>query len=375
MASIIPIGDRWRAQVRRKGHPAYTQTFRTRAQADAWARAIESQIDAGRRPQGRVVLGHAYLLADVIEDYRKLRGTSRPVRDDSNEHYQLKRLAAHLGAMDALALTTDDLIGFCRARAEDGAGPYTINMDVSKLGTVLRLVFGVKRLGGADVVAQARPALVHLGLIGGGGKRERRPTDDELAELLAWLARERGQVYADFVQFAVTTAMRRGEVCRIAWEDVDADKRMVMVRQRKHPRAKKTNDEWVPLLGDSWDVIQRQPGRAGRIFPIHETTITKYFGDACKALSIPDLQLRDMRHEGVSRMFEYGYKIQEVALVSGHRKWETMRRYTQLKPEDLHRGPSGAPSPAARPGARQRPENPQSAARPRRKSGSGKSPR
>lgn len=379
MASILQIKGRWRAQVRRKGHPAYTETFGTKAEAERWARAVESQIDSGRRPQGRVVIGHAYLLRDVIRDYRRLRANSRPVDDESNEHYQLKRLARHMGERDALSLTTDDLVEFCRERAEDGAGPYTINMDIGKLGTVLRLVFGVKRLVVPDVVAQARPALTHLGLIGGGGRRERRPNDDELSGLLAWLARERAPIYADVVRFAVVTAMRRAEVCRIVWEDVDTEKKMVMIRQRKHPRQKKANDEWVPLLHGAWELVQAQPTRVGRIFPVHPRTISKYFRDACLALSIPDLQLRDMRHEGVSRLFEYGYQIQEVALVSGHRKWETLRRYTQLKPEDLHQGPAAdagdAPAPAARPGARPRRGSRQSAASLPGTSGSGKSPR
>lgn len=372
MASIIQIKNRWRAQVRRKGHPAYTQTFGTEAEAVRWGRLIEAQIDAGRRPDGRTVMGHTYLLADVVADYRRLRGSSRPVRDDSNEHYQLKRLAQHLGDRDALSLTVDDLVGFCRARAEDGAGPYTINMDVGKLGTVLRLVCAVKHLNVPDVVAQARPALAHLGLIGGGGRRERRPNDDELASLLDWMARERGRVYADVVRFAVATAMRRAEICRIVWEDVDADRRLVLIRQRKHPRAKKSNDEWVPLLGAAWTILQSQATRQGLIFPVHPQTISKYFREGCAALGIPDLQLRDMRHEGVSRLFEHGYQIQEVALVSGHKKWETMKRYTQLKPEDLHRGPAGGavrgPAPAADPDTPPRRENRRNASARRGKS-------
>lgn len=371
MASIIQIKGRWRAQVRRKGHPAYTETFATKAQAESWARRIESQIDAGQRPDGPTVLGRAYLLRDVIDDYRKLRAHTRPVRDDSNEHYMLKKLAAHLGHMDVLTLTVDDLVGFARARAEDGAGPYTVNMDLGKLGTVLRLVSGVKHLNLPDVVTMARPVLMHLGLIGGGGRRERRPNDDELTRVLEWLARERGQVYADATRFAVLTAMRRAEYCRIEWADVDEARQMVLVRQRKHPRSKKTNDEWVPLLRGAWELVQAQPTREGRIFPIHPQTVSKYFREACAALSIPDLQLRDMRHEGVSQLFEYGYTIPEVALVSGHKKWDTLRRYTQLNPDELRYGPlafSGQDT-LLHPG------NPPTAARPRRRSGSENGPR
>ena len=35
------------------------------------------------------------------------------------------------------------------------------------------------------------------------------------------------------------------------------------------------------------------------------------------------------------RLFEAGLPIERVALVTGHKDWETLRRYTRLKPEDL----------------------------------------
>jgi integrase len=91
----------------------------------------------------------------------------------------------------------------------------------------------------------------------------------------------------------------------------------------------------VPLLGDAWGILQRQP-RGERVFPLEAGTLSKYFTEACRALAIPDLHFHDLRHEGASQLFEEGYAIEQVALVTGHKKWENLRRYTQLKPEDLH---------------------------------------
>jgi integrase len=113
---------------------------------------------------------------------------------------------------------------------------------------------------------------------------------------------------------------------------------MVLVRDRKDPRQKKGNDQWVPLLGDAWTVLQRQPevDDEPRIFPCDEQTISKYFREACVALGIPDLHFHDLRHEGTSQLFEEGFEIQQVALVTGHKDWRHLRRYTNLKPESLH---------------------------------------
>ena len=342
MASITNINGRWRALVRRKGFPPFCQTFPTKAQAAAWARGVEADIERGQLPRPEVTIGRRVLVSDLIATYRKLRERQRPVADDGNEHYMLKALERGLGSLDASRLQVIDLVGYCEARSEAGAGPYTINMDIGKLGTVMRLTSAHLKMQLRDVVAEARPLLAHMGLIGGGGKRERRPTEHELQGVVRWLASERGQVYADVVLFAVATAMRRGEIVLLKWADVDAVKKLVLVRDRKDPRQKAGNDQWVPLLGGAWDLVQAQPSdRAGRIFPLHEQTVSKYFKAACDALGVPDLRFHDLRHEGISQLFEQGFDIPRVALVSGHKSWNNLKRYAQLKPEDLHKGPGG----------------------------------
>ena len=339
MASITQINGKWRALVRRKGFPSYCKTFTVKAQALAWATRIEADLGSGQVPAGDVVRGASFTVGELIQNYRELMEKTRPISDKSNSHYILKALDLHLGKLDAMRLNVDDLVGYCLVRSEEGAGPYTINMDVSKLGTVMRYTGSFLRLQLPDAVGMARPVLKHMGLIGAGGKRERRPQEDELARILAWLTENKGKVYADFVYFAALTAMRRSEICSLLRADLDPKKRLVLIRQRKDPRTKKTNDQWVPLLGESWDVVLAQPVVEGdtRIFSIHPQTISKYFKEACSALSICDLHLHDMRHEGTSRLFEEGYAIQEVALVTGHKKWDTLKRYTNLRPEDLHR--------------------------------------
>lgn len=340
MASITLVGKKWRALVRKKGHPAYCKTFITKAQATAWARGIETDIDRGQVLAPRTVMGRVVLVSDLIDTYRKLREKKRPIRDDGNEHYMLKALERLMGGLDVSRLDTSDILAFANARADEGAGPYTVNMDISKLGTVLRLAGATMKLTLPDVVGQARPVLKHAALIGGGGKRERRPTEDELVRLIEWLAVNKGQLYADVVRFAVATAMRRSEMTRLRWSDVDEEKKLVLVRNRKDPRKKAGNDQWVPLLGEAWTLVQARP-RDDLIWPLHEQTISKYFKEATDALSIPDLRFHDLRHDGISRLFEQGFDIPRVALVSGHKSWNNLKRYTQLKPEALHDGPGG----------------------------------
>jgi integrase len=76
--------------------------------------------------------------------------------------------------------------------------------------------------------------------------------------------------------------------------------------------------------------------REGRIFPYNGKSIGTAFRRQCKDLKIEDLHFHDLRHEGTSRLFEVGFSIEQVALVTGHKDWKMLRRYTHIKPETLH---------------------------------------
>jgi len=331
MASILQVNGRWRALIRRSGKAAQCRTFPTKAAAVAWAREREAALDRGESSGPSSDLR----VRDVLGAYRALREATRPISDSSNEHYMLKALSRGLGDLRVATLSSDDLVAYAKMRREEGAGPYTINMDLSKLGTAMRYGGAALRVALPDAVGAARPTLTYLRLIGGGGRRDRRPTEDELTRLLALFADRHGARWRDALEFSALSAMRRGEVCALRWVDIDTATRVVSVL-RKHPRKGKVQER-VPLLGRTWDLVQAQPRDNERVFPFEGGTLSIYFTHACRDLGIPDLHLHDLRHEGTSRLFEEGYSIEQVALVTGHKSWNMLRRYTQLKPEDLHR--------------------------------------
>lgn len=329
MASILKIGERWRAQIRKQGR-SISKTFRTKAEAQAWARDAEIEVEKPRTAEG-VTIG------DLIADYRQTREDSgRPVTPQSNEEYMLRKLKDEFADDPVKRLTTERIITFAQKRKKAGAGPYTISMDISKLGTVLRHMSSIQNLNLPDIVKQAWPALNHLKLVGPGGKRERRPTVDELTAIYAWFREhpEHNVPMEDIIRVLMQSAFRRGEIFRITWADLDEKRSLVLVRDRKDPRKKQGNDELVPLVGDALAIIQRQPKGAldGRIFPYLPGTASKYFKWACDDKKIVDLHLHDLRHEATSALFEAGWDIPEVAAVTGHKDWRNLKRYTNLDP-------------------------------------------
>jgi integrase len=333
MASIIQTkAGSYRVQVRKAGAKPLTRTFRTRQEAARWARQTEVAIESGavvRKATGATV-------GDAITAYIKLREDGgREIKPGSNEVYMLRYLERDLGDEVISGLLPQRIATYCSRRAADGPGPYTIGMEVSKLGTVLK--YASVSLGETfpDIVAQARPLLTHLGLIGPGNSRDRRPTPDELEAV----SQAASPLLRDVIDFALDTCMRRGEIVSVRWDDVDEAGKMLTIRDRKDPRRKSGNDERIPLLGDALAIIQRQPRTGDRVFPVTPEWVSDNFLLACRVAKVEDLVFHDLRHEGISRLFERGFRIEQVALVSGHKSWQMLRRYTQLKPESLHAGP------------------------------------
>lgn len=333
MASFAEINGRVRALVRLKGHPAMSKYCATRAEAEAWAAATEKALRGGRRQAAAETLA----VATAIRIYRRMRlDSGRPIAPEANQHYMLEHLAADLGPEPVRELTPRRLATWAQERARQGAGPFTVNMELSALGTVLRHVAAFENLQLPDVVGQARPLLHHLQLIGGGTRRTRRPVGDELERILEWFAVHRpGQ--RDAVELAALTGLRRGEVCKLLWTDLDRERRAVLVRKRKHPRQAVARDEYVPLFGQALDVIVRQPRAGDRIFPIHPQTLTKSFTDCCRACGVPGLHLHDLRR-GANHMLREigGLNREERKAVLGHLSDRSHDHYLALTPEELH---------------------------------------
>jgi integrase len=334
----------WRAQVRRKGR-YISETFLRREDARQWATDNEREIDRGQTPQpSRIARLNTFGdLVDLhISDMKEVG--KAPGRSKSATLAMLKR---ELGKKPLIDLDRDRLIKFGRARAAEGAGPVTVSMDIGAIRLVLSHVAAVHGLSATiEPVDLARIALKRLGLVGKSNERDRRPTDDELEKLLKEFdGNERLTIpMSRIVKFAVATAMRQEEICRVTWDDLNSRTKMLTIRDRKDPREKKGNDQRIPLLAvsgyDALALIEEQralrTNAEDRIFPFNHRSAGTAFRRACQDLKIEDLHFHDLRHEGTSRLFEAGFAIEQVSLVTGHKDWKMLRRYTHLKPEALH---------------------------------------
>ncbi len=341
--SKLPSGS-WRVQVRRKGR-YISETFVKRDDARRWATEAEGRIDRGETPTpsraarlrtfGELVDLHIADMKDVGKAPKRSKAAT------------LKMLKDRLGSKKLPQLDRQLFIDFGRQRAAEGAGPMTLSIDIGAIKLVISHAVAVHGLNvPVEPIDMARFALKRLGLIGKGVERDRRPTDDELERLIGHFESNPRQTIpmGVIVKFAIATAMRQEEIFRVVWDDYVPRTKMLTIRDRKDPREKVGNDQRIPLLTVSgFDPVAlieaRRPSRTNaelRIFPFNHRSAGTAFSRACKDLGIIDLHFHDLRHEGTSRLFEAGFQIQQVALVTGHKDWKMLRRYTHLRPESLH---------------------------------------
>lgn len=329
MAVVERRGKKWRALVRLKGHPTASRTFNGRKAADDWGRATEDALRAGK-----AIPGESPTVSDLVDRYVKEMARFKPV--SATKRGNLRRWEESLGDREVASLTGQDVLDHVAGR---DVTPATMAMEVAFLAEVLAAGRSLWGYTIPDVVAAVRPTLRRAGAVGKPQERDRRPTADELAALADYFRFNFGRIpMRDVVPFAIETAMRMGEIVGLRWEDYrPSDKPTILIRERKDPLNKSGNNQWVPLLGQAAAIIERQARTGSLIFPYKQDSVGAAFRRACERLQIADLHFHDLRHEGVSRLFEAGYTIEQVAIVSGHRDWKSLKRYTNLRPESLHR--------------------------------------
>ena len=330
------------AQIRLKagGKLVFTQTktFDRKPAAQAWLKKRETELAM----PGALIKRVDPLLSDVIDQYNK--DTLRPHGKTKDQVLRTIQRAG-IGQLPCSQVTSQQLVAF--AQGID-AQPSTRGNYMSHLASV----FAVARPAWGypldkQAMDDARTVLEKLGLVGRSKHRSRRPSLDELGRLMAYyetmqIKRADAIPMQRLILFAIFSTRRQDEICRVRWPDLDAQNLELLVRDMKNPGEKIGNDVRTTLTPEALQLIELQP-RAGNksdkktgtkadaIWPYNAESAGASFRRACEWLEIEDLHFHDLRHEGISRLFELGWTIPRVATVSGHRSWASLQRYTHLR--------------------------------------------
>lgn len=299
-----------------------SKSFATYGRAKAYA----SRLEAARRryaPEGPNALTiYNTTLGEIVTRYG--REVSSAKRGAKVEAYKVAKIAqSSLGGILMADLTSKALADYRNKRLCSVAG-QTVRIELS---IIRRSIETARREWGLEIATNPA-ALVTLPSPARG--RVRRLEPGELEKIGIQLAGH--PVAWAYVRFAMHTAMRRGEMLAMRWRDVSMAQRMVHL-----PQTKNGTPRTVPLPDDAYEVLETMTATEDRVFPIDPSALRWAWTEACRKAGVKDLRIHDLRHEGVSRLFEMGLSPAEVSLISGHKTVSMLMRYLHLRPVELAR--------------------------------------
>ena len=318
MGSIRKRGFKFQAQVRREGAKPISKTFTLKKDAEVWVRCIEARIDVG---EVNVTAPKTLTLRDLLVRYSTEVTPQKKGRDQ--EQRRIDRLLRDpISDCRLSQLSSTVMAEFRDRRVHDGIRAAQIDLILIRHCIKLaRLEWGVNML--TNPVEGIR---IPNGII----RRDRRLKDGEYELLQAAADQCRNPYIWTCIDFAIETGMRRSEILSILWVNVDLDTRIVVL-----PDTKNGSKREIPLTTKATQILHRLPRDEDRAFATTDYTIRHGWDRLAKRACIIGLRFHDLRHEAVSRFFEMGLSVPEVAAISGHKDYRMLASYTHVSAKRL----------------------------------------
>ncbi|MEQ1762306.1 MAG: site-specific integrase [Pyrinomonadaceae bacterium] len=168
-------------------------------------------------------------------------------------------------------------------------------------------------------------------------ERDRVLSFDEERRLLAACVGRRAHLKSLLV-CALDTAMRRGEILKMRWRDVDLAVNEINIPQTntktETARTVGITERLKKELEAMWETSQMDP--QALVFGL-TNTIKTAFGSACEDAKLEDFRFHDCRHTATTRMIASGSSHTEVMKITGHTQLKTFLRYLNITPETTRR--------------------------------------
>ncbi len=325
MAAIRKRKGKYEVQIRRKGFSPISRTFHNYADAQEWARHMEVQADRGELPSPIKKLD-SYTVKDILQRYKD--EVSAKKRSYYSEKYALDHLMQQSFANKTLAEITATKICDYRDARLKVVKAGTVRRDLA----ILRHAFDIaEREWGIPIRENPLKKLARIKPQAG---RKRRLAPEEYEAIKKAAIDCKNKCLPDLIDFAIATGMRRGEMLRLKLSDIDFKAKTLHI-----PVTKNGHSRTIPLSGQAIEILEGRRKYAdtnkGLVFPTSCNAVQLAWQRLIKRADIKDLHFHDLRHEAISRFFERGLAVPEVALISGHRDFRMLFRYTHLKPEDI----------------------------------------
>lgn len=316
MGSIRKRNGKFQAQVRREGVKPISKTFYTKKDAEVWVRDIESRIDAG---EVNLAVPKLLALRDLLERYADEITPQK--KGKQQEFRRISRLLKdRISDIKLSKLNSAMIADFRDRRIIDGVRAAQIDLILIRHAIkIARLEWGVELP--TNPVEGVR---IPNGVV----RRTRRLESGEYEALARAATRCTNPYIWPLIEIAIETAMRRSEILSLQWDNVDLKTRIALLHDTKNG-----SKRHVPLTTKAVEVLTGLEFTSERVFPITDYSIRHGWDRLVKRAGITGLRFHDLRHEAVSRFFELGLSVPEVAAISGHKDFRMLSSYTHINPK------------------------------------------
>lgn len=320
MANISKLkSGKWRVQIR--SHNKYiSKSFLKKAHASMWAKEIEYQLDRDQYEDfsdtARISLG------ELITRYREEITPHKKGRD--TEKYKLNFILRHkIAKVKLLSLKAKHIIDFKKDISE-GRAPSTINKYIHYIYTV----WETAKLNWDIALPYRNPCeLVKKEKV--KDKIDRILSIEEYQDLLQACTTSNLAFLSDIVEFAYITAMRFGEITKLKTSNINFEKSTALLIDTKNGETR-----LVPLTRRALEICKKFRFRE-KLFDINRDKFRHYFEQACFRAKVKNFRFHDLRACAITNLFLNGWSIAEVSVVSGHKTWSELKRYTRIQPDTL----------------------------------------
>lgn len=313
MATIRKRGAKWQVQVRRAGCRPVSRSFHVLRDAQTWARQVELQADRTELPSDPKALQRV-TLGELVERYRNTVSVSK-------RGYEVERIV--LNAFLRHPICRKRLSEIC---PEDFASYRDERLKTVNASTLKRQFAPLHNL--FELARDEWPVPLRENPLGKvrlkcpQAWRERRLRNGEMDTLAAAARSRRNRSILPIILLALETGMRRSEIINLKWEHIDRERHLLLI-----PETKNGYTRLIPLTKAALQILVRIPNATDRVFPLTTNAFRLAWDRVRTRACIPDLHFHDLRHEAISRFFERGLSVPEVALISGHRDMRMLFRY------------------------------------------------
>jgi integrase len=230
-----------------------------------------------------------------------------------------------------MARLTADALGAYRDARLRQVKPATLRRELA----VVRHAVEVARREWGYALGPNPVSLIRLPVV--RDARDRRPTSNELERLRQALDQCSNRLVSLAVRLALETGLRRSEILGLDWRFVSIESRTAHI-----PISKSGSPRTIPLTDAAVAVLRALgPKEEGQVAPLSANALRLSWERAKRRAGVSDLRFHDLRHEAISRFAEMGLNVPELALISGHRDYRMLQRYTHIRPAELARRLAG----------------------------------